>query len=447
MYRKYINNLIEWKNNKAKKPLIVWGARQVGKTYLIKNIFAEKYFKNNYIYVDCRLDNDFVNYCKTHLDPKDIINYLSLDKNKVIDENVLLIFDEVQECLPIITALKYFNQDYPEIPVIATGSMVRIKIKRINKKNEFLFPIGKINQLTIYPMNFEEFLYNRNNLLYNHLITYFADKKEIEEMVHEKLINCFYEYLLIGGMPEVVDTFIETNSYQKSIEVLKELYDNYLADMELYQASPESIIRAKKVFENIYVQLNKETKNFKSSLIEKKFKSRDLMSPIDWLTTTFLVNKSKLLKEKVTIPLIDSDESLYRLYLSDIGMFSYQSGINAKTFISKDGQNSLSGIFFENYVATELINNGYKLFYWKGKNNSEFEFLIQIGNNIVPIDVKKGKGKLNSLDKYKEHNKLDYVIKVSSNKYGYDEKTKILTIPFYSLFLVLKEVIKKNEME
>lgn len=448
MYRKYIENLIEWKESFNRKPLIVWGARQVGKTYLIKEIFAKEFFPNKYIYVDCRTEHNFVDYCIEHVNAKEVIEYLSLDRDMVIDKDTLLIFDEAQECLPIITLMKYFCQDFKEIPVIVSGSMVRIKIQRehsrrgLGNKNQFLFPVGKINQLTIYPMNFEEFLLNRNKQLYDKILSTYKSNKICDEIVHNKALEVFYEYLLIGGMPEVVDTFIKTNSYQIAKETLKDLYDNYLADMDLYQASPESIVRAKKIFENIYTQLNKGSKNFKVSLIEKDAKGRSMRSPIDWLSLAYLINKASLVKENVTIPLIDSDESLFRLYLSDIGVFSYQSRINATTFIDKKSRNSLSGIFFENYVALELVRAGYKLFYWKGKENAEFEFIVEYDSTVIPINVKKSRGTLASLEKFKNHNKLFLAIKISENKYGYDENNKILTIPFYYVpFLIntLKE--------
>lgn len=453
MHRKYLKDLINWLNNNSRKPLIIWGARQVGKSYLIKNIFAEQFFKGNYIYVDCRTDYDFVNYCEAHVNANDVINYLSLDRGIKISNKTLLIFDEAQECLPIITLMKYFCQDFRDIPIIVTGSMVRIKIQRENRKrgirneNKFLFPVGKINQLTIYPLDFDEYLYNSNKVLYDNLKEAYEKKHEIDDVLHNKSLEHFYDYLMLGGMPEVVNEFLQTKSYQSARTILIDLYDNYLGDMDLYQASPESIVRSKKVFECIYQQLNKESKNFKSSLVEKDLKGRDIRSPIDWLTLAFLINKSSLLKENVTIPLSESDQSLYRLYLSDMGLFTYQSGINPKLFLSNDGRNNLSGIFFENYAAIELISHGYKLFYWKGKNDSEFEFIIQNGEDIIPIDVKKNKGKLNSLDKYKEHNKLKYAVKVSKNKYGYNSESKILTIPFYYLPFYLNELRNEEKLD
>ena len=450
MKRKYLTNLINWYNNPKRKPLIIWGARQVGKTYLVKKIFGEEYIKTNYVYIDFRIEDDIREYCNNNIDPKKIMNFISSTKNIKIDDNTLLIFDEIQECLGIITSLKYFCQDYRKQPVIATGSMVRIKLNRISKKrgvsngNKFLFPVGKINQLTIYPLCFEEFLINYNEQLYNHICESYEAKKALEKQYHELALDTLYKYLLIGGMPEAVDVFLEDESYYDSREVLKELYDNYLSDMMLYQASPESIIRTKSIFTNIYSELNKENKSFKASLIEKNAKTRDMKTPIDWLTTALITHKSYLVNERVTCPLIQDENANFRLYLSDIGLFSYQSGINTASFLNKDINNTLSGIFFENYVACELINYGLKLYYWKGKNDAEIEFLIEYNGNIYPMDVKKGKGSLNSLTKYRNHNTNTPAFKISKNNYGYDTENKILTIPLYSLFLLLNDIQNNN---
>ncbi len=448
MERKYLVDLENWLKNTRRKPLMVWGARQVGKTYLIKDIFAERFFPKKYIYVDCRTNQEFTDFCEKNVNAEKILNYLSLNNGVVIDKNVLLIFDEVQECLPIVTLMKYFCQDFPEIPIIETGSMVRIKIQRENRKrglgnkNRFLFPVGKINQLTIYPMDFEEYLLNKNKVLFQSIKNSYAKGIPSSKEEHSKGLEEFFNYLLVGGMPEAVDAYLETGNYQESREVLKDLYDNYLSDMDLYQASPEAIVRSKKVFQTIYNQLNKESKNFKSTLIEKGAKGRAMESPIDWLILSNLVVKSSLVKEKVTIPLINSDESLFRLYLSDIGMFSYQSGVNGTTFLDNKTRNTLSGIFFENYVANELTSHGIPLFYWKGKGSSEFEFIIETKSSIIPIDVKKNKGPLNSLERFKDHNSLALAIKISQNNFGFDSKTKVLTIPFYDVFMLCEDISK-----
>ena len=253
-------------------------------------------------------------------------------------------------------------------------------------------------------------------------------------------LDVVYKYLLIGGMPDAVNTFLETGSYLESREVLTDLYDNYLADMELYQASPEAIIRSRKIFGSIYSELNKESKNFKPGLIETGSRTREMKTPIDWLTTANIVHQSFQLAEHVTTPFICDDDSNYRLFLCDTGMFTYQSGINSASFISGDQNNTLSGIFFENYVANELTSKGIKLFYWCGKRYSELEFLVESGNKIYPIDVKKSKGALNSLSDFSNHNKYEIAIKVSSNNYGFNPDRRILTIPLYMLFLIAEDL-------
>ena len=446
MERIALQKLIDWDKDKRKKPLIVWGARQVGKTYLVKEIFAETYYKNNYIYIDCKKEDEIREFCSETANAEKIIEYISLRKGKQINEKTLLIFDEVQECPNIISSLKYFCQDYREIPVIATGSMVRIKLQREthkrgpNENDKFLFPVGKINQITVYSMTFDEFLMNSNKILYNAIKKAYEDKQPLDSQIHELALEQVYKYLLIGGMPEAVEAYIEDNNLLESREILKVLYDNYLADMELYQASQEAVLRSRVLFQNIYRELNKESKNFSPGLIEEKSKTRDFATSIQWLTMAHIVNQSFQLKEHITMPLIPDSESNFRLFLGDIGMFSYQSGINAASFISSERENTLSGIFFENFVANELIAKEHKLFYWRGKSSAELEFIIESDNKLYPIDVKKGRGTLNSLEKFSNHNKFEYAIKVSKNNYGYNPEQKLLTVPFYFIPFVSKDL-------
>ena len=446
MERIALQKLIEWNNNKRKKPLIVWGARQVGKTFLIQEIFAKTYYKDNYIYVDCKKEDEIREFCTKTANAEKIIEYISLSKGMQINEKTLLIFDEVQECPNIISALKYFCQDFREIPVIATGSMVRIKLQRETHKrgpkenDKFLFPVGKINQMTVYPMTFDEFLMNSNKILYDAIKKAYDNKQPLDSKIHELAMEQVYKYLLVGGMPEAVETYIDGDNLFDSREILKVLYDNYLADMELYQASQEAILRSRVLFQNIYKELQKESKNFSPGLIEEKSKIRDFATSIQWLTMAHVVNQSFQLKEHITMPLMPDNESNFRLFLGDIGMFSYQSGINAASFISSERENTLSGIFFENFVANELIAKEHKLFYWRGKASSELEFIIESDNKLYPIDVKKGRGTLNSLEKFSNHNKFEFAIKVSKNNYGYDPEKKMLTIPFYFIPFVAQDL-------
>ena len=445
MERIALQKLVDWNSNKRKKPLIVWGARQVGKTYLIQELFAKKYYPNRYVYVDCKKEDEIRDFCSGTANAEKIIEYISLRKGQQINEQTLLIFDEVQECPNILSSLKYFCQDYREVPVIVTGSMVRIKLQRETHKrgakdnDKFLFPVGKINQMTVYPMTFDEFLMNSNQMLFDAVRNAYESRQPLERQIHELAMEHVYKYLLVGGMPEAVDAYIDSGSLLESREILKVLYDNYLADMELYQASQESVLRSRALFQNIYRELNRESKNFSPGLIEEKSKTRDYATSIQWLTMAHVVNQSFQLKEHVTMPLMPDSDSSFRLFLGDIGMFSYQSGINAASFVSSERENTLSGIFFENFVANELIAKEHKLFYWRGKASAELEFIVESDNRLYPIDVKKGRGTLNSLEKFSNHNKFEYAIKVSKNNYGYDRDQKLLTIPLYFIPFAAKD--------
>lgn len=458
MKRKYLDDLIKWNDDLQRKPLMVWGARQVGKSYLIEELFAKVYYKDRYKRIDCSDDSDFVDYVFNNDKLSKVLEYIEIKYDFKPDKDHLLIFDEAQECLPIVKMMKHFCEQRRDIPVIVTGSLVRLKILRDAHKRggyanntKFLFPVGKINQLYMYPLTFDEFLMNFNNKAYEYLKRTFKNNEQIDFLMHKNLMDMFNDYLFVGGMPEVVDTFLNNQrnrleAFEKVVIKTKEIYDDYLADMDLYQASPESIIRSRSIYKDIFKQLNKENKNFKFSLTENGAKSRDMANPIGWLVTAKVVNQSFLLKEKVTSPLIKDEDSLMRLYLSDIGMFTYQSGLNAKTFLSNK-DNALSGIFFENFVSTELIARGFELFYWKGKRDSELEFVVNVGSRIIPIDVKKGKDKMSSLEDFRKHNKKDIAIKISSNQYGYDKQLKLLTVPFYYVPFLLDNLQKGEIIE
>jgi predicted AAA+ superfamily ATPase len=294
--------------------------------------------------------------------------------------------------------------------------------------------------MTVYPMTFDEFLMNSNEVLYNTVKKAYENKTALDGKIHELAMEQVYKYLLIGGMPEAVDAYIDDNDIFESREILKVLYDNYLSDMELYQASQEAVLRSRTLFQNIYRELNKESKNFSPGLIEEKSKTRDFATSIQWLTLAHVVNQSFQLREHVTMPLMPDSDSNFRLFLGDIGMFSYQSGINSASFVSPKRENTLSGIFFENFIANELIAKEHKLFYWRGKASAELEFIVESGNKLYPIDVKKGKGTLNSLEKFSNHNKFEFAIKVSKNNYGYNLEQKLLTVPFYFFPFVARDL-------
>ena len=451
MKRKYLSKLEEWVQKPDRKPLMVWGARQVGKSYLVEELFAKKFFKDRYLKIDLSDEDDFVEYAENNSNLGKVLDYIELHYHFVPDKDHLLFFDEAQECPSIVKMMKHFCEKRRDIPLIVSGSLVRLRINRDSKKanKTFLFPVGKINQLYVYPMTFDEFLANYDSNMYEYVKRKFESKDLIDQYIHQELMDVFRTYMFVGGMPEAVQTFLDykdkkIRAYKETSKKIQEIYDDYLADMGLYQTSTESMIRSRLIYKDIYKQLNKGNENFKISNTIKNAKNRDMINPYFWLTTANVVLQSFCLKEKITLPLIEDESSIFRFYLSDVGMFTHQSGLDYERFLI-DKDNALSGIYYENYVATELVARRYPLFYWKGKRSSEFEFIMNIDNSIVAIDAKRGKSNLNSLEEFRNHNKTDLIIKVSLNQYGYNEGQKLLTLPFYFFSFYLNSLSNDSD--
>lgn len=452
MYRKYLQRLESWIDDPLRKPLMVYGARQVGKSYLVEELFAKKYFRGRYLRIDLSDDDDFLKYAEKNPSLTKILEYIHFHYHFVPDEKHLLIFDEIQECPSIVKTLKHFREKRRDIPVIATGSLVRLSVYRNskNKGRKFLFPVGNIEELHVYPMTFDEFLYNYDIVKYNYVKNAFGKKADIDEIIHKELMDDFRTYMFVGGMPEAINAFLlykndRAKAHKEAEKKIKEIYNDYLNDMDLYQSSTDAIIKTKLIYKDVYRQLNKEKENFKISQTIKGGKNRDMVNPYFWLTTSNVLLQSFCLKEKVSLPLMRNNNSLFRFYLSDVGLFAFQSGLDYERFLI-DRDNAFSGIYYENYLATELTARGYELFYWEGKRNSEFEFVIDINGSATPIDAKKGRNKLNSLAEFRSHNKKGLAIKVSNNRFGYNEKDEILTLPFYYFSFYLDN-LKENRSE
>ena len=461
MVRKAYTDLINWKNNEYRKPLIIYGTRQIGKTYLVLEVFAKGNF-NNYIYVDFKIENDIRKFIKNHPKAIDIINYLSLRFQKTIDDNTLIIFDEVQECLPALTSLKDFYSNFSKMPIIATGSFVSMKMKIATNEttaydpeiedqyqdgfNNYVYPEGCVEVLNMYPLTFDEYLNVVDEKLYDTLSISFMENKKLSNDLHKKAMKCYYDYLLIGGMPKAVDTFLKTSNYMLAREEIRNIYNDFVVDMNMYQKSLQSVYRSQKVFDNVYSQLNKENKNFKFSNIEQGKKFRDYEYPLDWLNEAGLIYSSFQVKENVNLPL-SSDSLMFKLYLLDTGLFAIQSNVSPDNFINDLKNEELSDVFIENFVACELKARNKKLYYWKGKTSSELEFLIEGNDGLIPIDSKKNKRTLDSLYKYREFNKNDVAIKLSSNKYSYNDDTKVITLPYYYLSFYLNDLCSKTNLK
>lgn len=443
MERFKIKELENWLKSPHRKPLIVWGARQVGKTYLVKDLFARKYF-NDFVYIDLKKDDQSRSFFSTTSDSDKYITYIEARFGKKLSSETLLIFDEVQQCHQVLSSLKYFCQDHNEIPVIATGSLVRLSIKQQEHKNindDFLFPVGKVESINLYPMTFEEYLMNVNPVLLKMIKDAYEKKQALEQVYHEMAMDLLYQYLTIGGLPEPLDIFIKENSYVDATKVLKEVYSNYLGDMDTYNVSNETILKTRNVYKNIFSQLNKENKNFKITLLDKGKSNRDYFSAYEWLELAHVVYRCHNVKAHISLPLHEENLGLFRLYLADEGIFAYQSQVNQADFFVKDRRNTLAGVFYENYTACEFAAKEIPLFYWTGKQTHEIEFVVYAGGKLYPIDVKKKKGSLGSLQEFRELNGKCTAIKISANNFGYNSEQDILTIPHYAVFALAEEFV------
>lgn len=440
MERLILAHINEWYEKKDRKPLLICGARQVGKTYLIKEQFAKQF--SDFVYIDFLKDDESRNFFSGTCDPRKYLEYIEARFNKKVAPDCPLIMDEIQECPKAIVSMKYFCQDYKDLPVLATGSMVRVAINRMKKKEEFSFPVGKVNVMNMYPMTFEEYLMNTNPALLRIIRESYRSHRPMDGAFHEMALDRLHEYLAIGGMPEALDCFVKTGSYVETGKVIAEVYGNYLADMSMYNVSDETILKTRNVYGNIFSQLNKENKNFKIGQVEHGKSNRDYFNAYMWLELARVVYRSRKTEGRISLPLNEEEQGLFRYYLADQGMFVHQSRLPRSDFMVRDKRNVLSGIFYENYVADELMAKGIKLFYWTGKGSHEIEFIVQNGSFAVPIDVKKTGGKMGSLEAFRANNPRYTAVKISSGNYGYDSENDLLSIPLYQTFLLAEQLSK-----
>lgn len=447
MKRKYEQNLLSWLRDPNRKPLLILGARQVGKTYLVKDLFAEEYFPNdNHIYIDLS-DDKAMREVISDSSSEMVLEYISRRYNKKLGKDTLLIFDEAQTTLGIVSLLKPFCENHREIPIIVMGSLVTLSLNRQkgrNKQNSSsnrLYPVGKINTLHVASLNFGEYLLNANPLLEEDLRRCYKEKKPLPDHLFSLANASFYDYLSIGGMPEVLDNYLTSKDYVESRRILDDIYNNYIGDMSFNQKSSESLLRTRSIYENIVTMLERESKVFHPSLIEKDKRTRDFLSPLEWLSLSETVLISRQVKEKVTWPLRSEEGSPFRLYLSDIGMFIHQAHMRGEEFLKADSS-SISGVYFENYVAAEANSVSLPLYYWKGKKSAEFEFLLEIGGEIVPLEVKKSNGAPRSLEKYDAHNKRKLCLKLANGNLGYDQSKRLLTLPLFMAYLLFEDIVR-----
>lgn len=434
MERKAMQDLIAWKNSKVRKPLLLYGARQVGKTYLVKE-FGKKYFKD-IIYINFETNNIISKIIDENISPKYIIQNLEIAFNKVIDkENTLIFFDEIQRNTRALTSLKYFCEEAPEYYIIGAGSLLGV---HINKK-DFSFPVGKVDFLTIYPMSFEEFLINTNNtILLKNIKESYTTNMALPDTIHKKALNLYYDYLTVGGMPEVLNEFINSNSFVNSIDYQNDIIESYKNDITKY-SEPTYAPKIIATFNSIPTQLAKENKKFQYKLIQKGGTSSIFGDSINWLENAGIVNKC--VKTKIGIPLKMYEElDSFKLYMNDVGLLTNLSEFPIYFIKNREAVNeTMLGMLTENYVASSFKINNLNLNYWKNDYESELDFILQSENGlIIPVEVKTNiHTKSKSLNNYMKEYNPKYGIRLSSKNFGF--KNNIKSVPLYAAFCITKQ--------
>ena len=428
MRRKIYNYLLEWKNLKNKMPLILYGARQVGKTFIV-NEFGEKNYKNT-VYVNFEQDEKIIPFFESSLSPNDIINVLEKFYNsKIIPNQTLIFFDEIQNCNKALTSLKYFAEQAPEYDIISAGSLLGVSINREN----FSFPVGKVIMKTVYPMNFEEFLMAcKKDLLIEQIKKSFQTSKPLNDILHKEALELYKEYLIVGGMPMVINSYLENSETLKYTDIQSLILSAYTSDMAKYTENSQSI-KTISAYESIPSQLGKENKKFQYAMIQKGARASLFGESIDWLLNAGLVLKCDKTSRGDVPPNMYADVSSFKIYMSDVGLLSNKSKITNNNI---DEYNQLyRGAITENYVAEELKTNGYDLYYWEATTGSEVDFIIIKDEKIVPIEVKSSENtKSKSLNSFVKQYKPDYSIRISSKNFGFENCIK--SVPLYAVFLI-----------
>ena len=430
MERKIIKDLIKWKESKNRKPLIIHGARQVGKTYIIKKFGKENY--DNLIYVNFETNKEFSSQISDTIDAKYIINKLELFYGeKIVPGKTLIFFDEIQANERALTSLKYFCEETPEYHIIAAGSLLGIAINR----EQYSFPVGKVQMLDMYPLSFKEFLIaiGRENLI-EEIQKHFENNERMDKDIHELCLKLYRTYLIVGGMPEVVETYLTEQKIISTIDVQAEILSSYERDMTKY-ANNSLSNRIISAFDSIPVQLAKDNQKFQYKVISKGGTSSIFGEAILWLKNSGIVNQ--VYKVKPELPLeMHKDLSSFKLYMSDVGLFVNKARYPLYQIdLSQTPSMIAMGPLTEHYVANELRISGYETYYWESEGKAELDFMIQKDMDIVPIEVKSSlHTKSRSLDFYMKTYNPKYAIRISEKNFGFENNIK--SVPLYAVFCI-----------
>lgn len=431
MERKFTKELYKWKENNITTPLMVIGARQVGKTYLI-NEFCTKEFKD-YIYINLLDEKTIVSFFKENINTEEKIEKMKLYLNRDITEETVIFIDEIQESEQLISALKYFCETSFPYKIICAGSLLGVKLSRFGAS----FPVGKVKILKMYPMTFEEFLLACNEkMAINKIKDCYKNNKSIDELLHEKYLKYYRMYLCIGGMPAAVENLIKNNldilKFDKNI--LDSIVISYTADMTKYVTNKFESAKIERIYNTVPRQLLKENKKFKYSEVDKNARKRDYNTSLEWLIASNLIIPSYYVS-KFSSPLKGyMDDETFKLYVSDVGLLSSILNVSYNKIMLGEKLEYL-GAIAENYVANELISNNYELYYWSQNQIAELDFLLDTEDGVIPVEVKASNNTTSkSLNYYITKNKPKYAIRISSKNFGFDSGIK--SVPLYATFCI-----------
>jgi predicted AAA+ superfamily ATPase len=436
--RKIESVLTEWKKSKNKKPLVIKGIRQCGKTYIVQKFAKENY--ENVVYVNFILEPDKKSAFSGSIDVDTIILNLSalIPNSRFIEEKTCIILDEIQECKEARTALKSFQID-GRFDVISTGSLLGVRgYENRRKEGQDSIPVGYETIIEMYPLDFEEFLWANgiNNKVIDSVKSCFEKETVVPEGIHNAMMELLYRYVIVGGLPEVVNTFLET----KNIELIYQLQRNLIAEYEedmIKYADNFDKVRIRECFESIPKQLAKENKKFQYSVVRKGGRSSQYIGSIQWLEDAGLVKRCY--NTQITeLPLEgNAIKDCFKLYTTDIGLFVAMLDYGTQADILKGNLLAYKGSIFENLIADFLCKSGQKLYYFQKDSGLELDFLVRYKGECVVIEVKAKSGKTKSLKtvlKNKNIYHVNHAIKLG--KYNIGREEEMLTIPLYMGFLI-----------
>ena len=431
MYRKIMRYLEAWKNSPHRKPLILQGARQVGKTYAVLEFGRTHY--DNVAYFNFETSPRLAQTFAEDISPDYLIPVLShIAGQTIVRERTLIVLDEVQLCERALTSLKYFCEDAPEYHIIVAGSLLGVAVNR----ETFSCPVGKVDMKTMYPMDMEEFLLAvGEEALAQRIRACFDTDTPLPAALHEAAMQRYRQYLTVGGMPECVLQYAQTQDQVLVRHTQDTILAGYLNDMSKYNTQNE-IKKTRLVYDNVTVQLSKKNTRFQYKLIKKGARAAEFENALEWLCLSGVISRVYR-AEQVKKPLENyRDSDAFKVYVSDLGLLCAKKNLAAADILYMSEElNDFKGGMAENYAQTQLIANGYQTYYWESDRGAEVDFVIQREGRLIPIEVKSADNtRAKSLKVYMDTFAPDYAIKLSARNFGFEDGKK--TVPLYAAFCI-----------